>query len=190
MKKIILASASPRRKELLSRIVDDFEIDPSGIEEDLSLNCSPHELARILATHKAHDVAQRHSEGLILAADTLVTLDGKVFGKPAHSKEALEMLQVLNGNAHQVITGFTWADVETGRAVVHSVVTLVQFKDNSLSTLEAYVKTDESFDKAGAYAIQGEGGKLVERIEGDYNNVVGLPLEAVKEALKNFIGNS
>ena len=186
MKRILLASASPRRKELLEQLGLRFEVEPSDYEEDIVPGSEPHEMAKKLSLGKARAAARKHRKALIIAADTLVVLGDRVFGKPHTNAEAREMLCALNGKPHLVITGFTVLDTETGKVVSRSVETRVNMRKLTLEEIESYVRTKEPLDKAGGYAIQGLGAVLVDRIEGDYCNVVGLPLSALAESLREF----
>lgn len=186
MKKIILASASPRRKEILELAGLKFEIRVSDYEEDLTLNKEPRALARFLSRKKAEEVAHRYKDAIIIAADTFIVYKGELLGKPHTPKEASRMLSMLNGKSHSVITGFTVVDTASGKEASRSVETKVYFRKLSQQEIKAYVDTGEPLDKAGAYAIQGLGAVFVEKIEGDYMNVVGLPLCALAETLKKF----
>ncbi|MBI4296514.1 MAG: septum formation inhibitor Maf [Chloroflexi bacterium] len=186
MKKIVLASASPRRAELLSQAGLKFEVDPSEYEEEIIAGLGPHELAKRLSLEKAKRVASKYRNALVIAADTFGVLQGKILGKPKTGAEAKQMLEMLSGQAHLVITGFTIIDTETDKTVSRSVETKVYFRELTPAEIEAYVKSGEPLDKAGAYAIQGLGAVIVERIEGDYFNVIGLPLSALAESLKEF----
>jgi septum formation protein len=186
MRRIVLASASPRRKQLLEQLGLRFEVEPSDYEEDIAPGSEPREMARKLSLGKARAAAQKHRKALIIAADTLVVLGDRVFGKPHTNAEAREMLRTLNGKPHLVITGFTVLDTETGKVVSRSVETRVHMRKLTLKEIDSYVRTKEPLDKAGGYAIQGRGAVLVERIEGDYSNVVGLPLSAMAESLREF----
>jgi septum formation protein len=186
MKKIVLASASPRRKELLEQIGLRFEADPSDYDEETTSGSEPHEAARELSLGKARAAARKHRKALIIAADTLVVLGGRIFGKPHTNAQAREMLRALNGRTHSVVTGFTILDTETGKVVSRSVETTVHMRKLTLREIDGYVRTREPLDKAGGYAIQGRGAVLVDRIEGDYSNVVGLPLSALAETLREF----
>ncbi len=186
MKTIILASASPRRKELLEQIGLKFEIEPSNYDEDLNPALDPHELAKSLSLKKAELVARNHRDALIIAADTFVVLEGKILGKPKTETGAGKMLAALSGKQHSVITGFTIIDTGSHKALSRSVATEVYIKKLTSNEIDAYVKSKEPLDKAGAYAIQGLGSVIVEKIEGDYSNVVGLPLSALAESLKEF----
>jgi septum formation protein len=186
MKPIILASASPRRKDLLKQIGIDFEIDPSNYKEEKNLNLEPHELARYLSLQKAKDVATRHKNSIVIAADTFVVFEEKVINKPNSEEEARERLKKMSGKVHSVISGFTIIDTEINKIVSKSVETKVYFKNISLEEIDSYLASKEPMDKAGGYAIQGLGGILIDKIEGDYYNVVGLPLVVLVEELKNF----
>ena len=184
MKPLILASASPQRQILLKEAGIRFIVDPAHIEEDLTLNMPPLELARFWSFKKAEEVAKRHPTKLILGADTIVAIDGQCLGKPRTKKEGLAMLRLLNGKTHRVITGFTLLDSGEKHALTHAVTTFVQFKKNRIKTLREYVQTGEPMGKAGAYAIQGKGAALIARIEGSYSNVLGLPMEEVQRAIR------
>lgn len=186
MKKIILASASPRRKEILEITGLKFKVCVSDYEEDLALSLRPRELARFLSRKKAEVVARKFSNSIIIAADTFIVFNKKLLGKPHTDKEAEKMLTMLNGKAHAVITGFTIWDTVTGKKISRSVETNVYFKKLSKEEIRAYVRSKEPLDKAGAYAIQGLGAVFIEKIEGDYFNVVGLPLCALMDSLKKF----
>lgn len=174
MKQLILASASPRRRDLLTQIGLEFGILPSTIEEKTN-ETEPVKLVAELALMKASDVARR-VEGLVIGADTIV-VDGKtVLGKPRSKEEAVEMLQRLSGRQHQVMTGVAVVDSETGDRWVDVEITQVYFRELTLQEIQHYVDSGEPMDKAGAYAIQQKGALFVNAIEGDYFNVVGLPL--------------
>lgn len=186
MKTIILASASPRRKEILKITGLKFKVDASDYEENLNLKLNPHELARFLSGEKAKKVSHKYKNALIIAADTFIVFKSKILGKPHTEKEAKKMLNSLNNRAHSVITGFTIIDTGNKRKISKSVETKVWFKKLSQKELDSYVKTKEPLDKAGAYAIQGIGALLIRKIEGDYFNVIGLPLSDLTENLKKF----
>jgi septum formation protein len=186
MKRIILASASPRRKELLEKIGLKFEVEPSDYPEDMRSGLSPDELARAISLEKARVVASRHRNAIVIAADTFIVFRGKIMGKPGTEAEARKMLMRLRGKPHSVITGFTILDTDENRVFTKSVETVVYIKNLTSEEVDAYVKSGEPLDKAGAYAIQGLGSIIVERIEGDYFNVIGLPLSALAEGLKDF----
>jgi len=186
MKKIILASASPRRKEILEITGLKFKVCVSDYEENLALPLRPRELARFLSRKKAESVSGKYRNALIIAADTFIILKDRLLGKPHTDKEAEKILTMLNGKAHAVVTGFTILDTGSGRKLSRSVETKVYFKKLSKEEIRAYVKSKEPLGKAGAYAIQGLGALLIEKIEGDYFNVVGLPLYALSGCLKRF----
>jgi len=186
MKKIILASASPRRRELLEKIGLAFEIESSRFEEEVATAADPHRTARLNSVTKAATVAARHKNVIVIAADTIGVFRGKVLGKPHTPAEARKMLLTLNGESHRVITGFTIIDTETSKTVTRSVESRVYFRPLTPAEIDAYIRTGEPLDKAGAYAIQGLGAVIVERIEGDYYNVIGLPLAALAQSLKEF----
>lgn len=185
-KRIILASASPRRKVLLERAGLEFQIDASDYEEDLNLEISARRLARYLSCEKAKAVAGKYENAIVIAADTIISVDDKVFGKPHASDEAVRMLKCINGRSHDVITAFTIIDKGGGQIVSRSVVTKVYFRTMTMREIEEYVSTGEPMDKAGAYAIQEIGATMVKNIEGDYNNVVGLPVDALMKELRRF----
>ncbi|MGD0351890.1 MAG: Maf family protein [Dehalococcoidia bacterium] len=186
MKKIILASGSPRRKELLEKIGLKFEVESSNYEEDIYPGLQPHDVAQKISLKKAEIVASKHKNVVIIAADTFIVFDGQILGKPSTANESREMLQKLNGKSHSVITGFSVIDTAKNKTLSRSVETIVFLKKLTQSEIDTYVKSKEPLDKAGGYAIQGLGAVIVDRIEGDYLNVVGLPLSALTEALKEF----
>jgi septum formation protein len=186
MKTIILASASPRRKELLEKIGLKFEIEPADYEEVADVGLEAHELVQKLSREKAEAVARKHRNTVVIAADTVVLLGDKILGKPHSQTEAGKMLRSLSGKAHVVITAFTIIDTDNEKMLSKSVETKVYIRKLNPKEIDAYVKSGEPLDKAGAYAIQGLGSVIVERIEGDYFNVVGLPLSLLAESLKEF----
>jgi len=186
MKKIILASASPRRRELLALTGLKFSVDSGDYQEDMSTPLDPHRLGRFLSLEKARSVATRHRDALIIAADTFIVFRGGLLGKPHTDREAKRMLLMLSGKRHSVITGFTILDTASGKRLSRSVETRVFFRNLTEKEIDAYVRSGEPLDKAGAYAIQGLGSVVVRKIEGDYFNVIGLPLNALAESLKKF----
>ncbi|NJD55458.1 MAG: septum formation inhibitor Maf [Nitrospirae bacterium] len=183
---LILASASPRRKELLELVGLKFRVDAGEYEEDLALKLSPPVLAKHLSREKALSVSQRYRDALIIAADTFIVFRSALLGKPHTTAEAVRMLTLLNGRPHTVFTGYTVLDVKTGKHRSRSVETTVWFKKLSPAEIHAYARTGEPLDKAGAYAIQGLGSLIVKKIDGDYFNVIGLPLTSLAETLKQF----
>ena len=175
-RRLILASKSPRRYELLKQVGIDVEVVPSTVIEDLVQIESPKEHVIRLAEAKARAVASQFPNRWVIAADTVVTVDGSILGKPKNGEEAKEMLQRLSGREHWVLTGFFVCHLESGKRDHDAVETAVKMKGLTPSEIEWYVKTGEPFDKAGGYAIQGIGSFMVESIRGSYTNVVGLPL--------------
>jgi septum formation protein len=186
MKRIVLASASPRRMALLEQVGLNFTVDAAASEDEAIAGLEPHRLARQNSLKKAQSVSPRHPDAIIIAADTFGVIDGQILGKPHSEDEARTMLQTISGRRHVVITGYTVMDTRTGKTISNSVETAVDIKRLTEGEMEAYLRSGEPLDKAGAYAIQGLGAALVERIEGDYFNVVGLPLCALGETLKEF----
>ncbi|QSQ09527.1 Septum formation protein Maf [Koleobacter methoxysyntrophicus] len=185
MKKIILASASPRRKQLLEQMKLKFEVIPSNIFEDYQENREPEEVARDLAERKATDIARISEDSLVIGADTVVFLD-EILGKPKDEREALKILKKLSGKTHYVITGIAVIDSSTKKLVVDHEKTAVKMKKISEEEIKAYISTGEPMDKAGAYGIQGLGSVFVEEIHGCYFNVVGLPISKLYSILKGF----
>ena len=186
MKKIILASASPGRKGLLLQMGLEFEVDPSDYQEDMTLEMEPNKLAEYLSLGKAKNVALRHKNSIIISADTFCVLGGEILGKPHTKENAKKMLGKLNGNVHSVITGFTIIDTETNKQVSKSVETKVYFRNVAEKEIDAYISLGEPLTKAGGYAMQHRGGLFVEKIDGDYFNIVGLPMAPLFEELKKF----
>ncbi|MDP6511381.1 MAG: Maf family protein [Dehalococcoidia bacterium] len=186
MKTIILASTSPRRKELLEILGLRFQVEPSNYEEDINSELEPHELAKSLSLRKAEMVARKHKYALVIAADTFIVFEGKILSKPQTETAARKMLSTINGRRHSVITGFTIMDTDSKKVLSKSIETKVYIRQLTSNEIDAYVRSKEPLDKAGAYAIQGLGSVIVEKIEGDYFNVVGLPLSALAEGLKEF----
>lgn len=183
---LILASNSPRRRELLRQIGVHFSVAPADVDE----NIMPGEAAETYATRVARDKARiaaaRVHAGIVIAADTIVVFDDEILGKPADSTEAACMLEKLSGRVHSVITAVVLKDAGTGRELVKSATTKVWFRKLSPVEIASYVESGEPLDKAGAYGIQERGALLVDRIEGCYFNVVGLPLSILGELLKEM----
>jgi nucleoside triphosphate pyrophosphatase len=176
--KLVLASASPRRSELLGKMGINFQICKSTVDESTIKATSPSAFAVQAAYAKAQEVCERQEPNIwVLAADTVVTLDGTIYGKPTDRDDAFQMLCQLSGKPHEVITGVALCKAGTMQSHLKSVSTTVVFKELEKGQIEGYLDTGEPFDKAGAYGIQGKGGDLVSHIEGDYFNVVGLPCE-------------
>lgn len=183
--RIILASNSPRRKELLSQIGVTFEVIPSKFEEQ-AVPLPPPELVEHFAYMKGSDVAQSiRTDSLVIGSDTIVCLD-EVMGKPRDKEDAFNMLRKLSGKQHQVLSGISIISTPTGKSLTQHECTRVKMRELSDADIEAYINTGEPMDKAGAYAIQGMGSLFVEGIEGDYFNVVGLPLFRLGKMLECF----
>jgi septum formation protein len=181
MKRLILASSSPRRKELLRNAGFQFEVIPSRVEEVFESDHDPAEVVERLALHKAEEVAGRveHGDVVVLGADTVVVADGEPLGKPKTDQEAVAMLERLSGREHQVITGIALVDPRSPRRALAHQVTRVFFRSLEREEIDDYVASGEPVDKAGAYAIQGRAGRFVTRLEGCYFNVMGLPVALV-----------
>jgi len=187
MRNIILASASYRRIELLNQVGARFKVQPSGIDElGISLEGSPEENVEKLSLMKAMDVAGDNEMCLVIGADTVVFIDGEVLGKPKNQEDAFRMLSMLSGREHLVITGVGVYNSESRAYRVGHEITKVFFSNLEPERIKAYIRTGEPEGKAGAYAIQGVGALLVEKIEGCYFNVVGLPLFRVSNMLEEF----
>jgi septum formation protein len=173
---LVLASASPRRRELLAHLGLPLSVVPGDVEETLVPHLSIPVAVAELAERKARAVASRLGSGLVVGADTVVVLDQMVLGKPRDAADAERMLRDLRGRTHEVITGVAVVDAATGRGERSAVVSTLRMRDASDAEIAAYVATGEPLDKAGSYAVQGAGGALVTAVEGCYANVVGLPL--------------
>ena len=186
MKKIILASDSPRRRDILKLTGLNFSVCASAYDEDLDLPLRPRELARYLSRRKAEAVAKRHRDTIIIAADTFIVIKDRLIGKPRDENDAVKILRMLNGKEHSVITGFTIIDTESNKTLSRSITTRVLLRKLGKKEISAYVRSKEPLDKAGAYAVQGLGAVFIEKIEGDFFNVMGLPLCALTESLKKF----
>ncbi|HZI18109.1 MAG TPA: Maf family protein [Pyrinomonadaceae bacterium] len=176
MEPLVLASASPRRAEILRAVGWPFEVVPADVDEALRGGESPEDFVRRLAREKAEAVAARRLFGLVVGADTTVVVDGAVLGKPRDEEEARHMLRTLGGRTHEVLTGVALVRAETGRAAVGVERTRVRFAETSEDEIAWHVSTGDVLDKAGAYAVQGRAALFIEGIEGDYWNVVGLPV--------------
>ncbi len=183
---IILASSSPRRRELLAQAGYSFVVDPADVDETVRPGETPESHTSRLAREKARVVAARTGRGIVLAADTVVAADDAILGKPANARDAERMLSLLSGREHRVVTGVAVLDASSGRIDVRTSVTKVWFRPLSAHEIRAYIATGEPLDKAGAYGIQERGALLVERIDGCYFNVVGLPLSLIGGMLAGF----
>ncbi len=180
---LILASASPRRQQLLREAGVAIEVHPAHIREERTPGEDPVQYACRLAREKAQAVAREFPGRYVLGADTIVVVDGQVLEKPGDSGEAERMLRLLSGRAHLVTTGVSLVDRE-GKADTRFSTARVHFRKLESSEIQRYIESGESMDKAGAYAIQGGAAAWIERVEGEYSNVVGLPVSLVKEMLR------
>jgi septum formation protein len=185
---IILASKSPRRRYLLQQAGLSFRVIPSSIDETSVTISSPETYVRLLSEAKANDIAVKYPDKWVIGADTIVLQEGTVLGKPGSQTEARTMIKRLSGQTHQVLTGYTICCKAKSRSFSETIKTDVLFKNLTDEEIEWYIQTEESFDKAGAYAIQGLGTFLVKSINGSYTNVVGLPVcEVIEFLLKEGI---
>lgn len=183
MGKIVLASSSPRRREILERFNIDFEIIKSDIDEKTSSDEDPIQVVMSLAFQKAEDITNKIDfDAIIIAADTVVYMD-RILGKPKNEKDAYRMLESLSGKEHYVITGIAIVDTNLGKKIIDYEITKVKFRELQPEKINRYIETGEFKDKAGAYGIQGYGEILVDWIEGSYSNVVGLPIVKLDKLL-------
>jgi septum formation protein len=182
--KVVLASASPRRKDLLSLIGFKYEIYCPNVDESIFEGETPESICSRLSVSKAESAFAFFADDLIIAADTLVTIDNSIFGKPYNADEARTMLNTLNGREHKVITGLTI--IFKGKIITETESTIVWIRKLSEDDIEAYISTGEFRGKAGAYAVQGYASLFIERIDGDYFNVVGLPLQRLSRMLEKI----
>lgn len=190
MKNIILASNSPRRRELLENIGLQFRVIPDNTPEPKDENMLPFELVTFLAKFKGENTSKKISDedALIISADTVVSINGEILGKPHSHEEAFEMLSKLSGNTHHVYTGVYVLDKSTGKSVNFYEKTEVSFKSLDIDEINDYINTEEPMDKAGAYGIQNIGSIFVEGVKGDYFNVVGLPVCRLCKVIKESFG--
>ena len=187
--KFILASASPRRAEILRTLGLDFEcVSPDVLEEQLDGEAPAAYVTRA-ARSKVAAVAERFDSGLVIGADTVVVIDGRPLGKPRSIDAAREMLVMLSGRWHAVMTGVAVRDIDGARELADNDKTLVRFRDLNEGEIDAYLSTEEPYDKAGAYAIQGRGMLFVEEIAGNYQNVVGLPAPLLQKLVRRLGAN-
>ena len=187
-KQIILASSSPRRKELLNRLSLNFKIDPSEINEDKYSADTPSELVELLAKEKAKDVGRKYHDAIIIAADTIVVCGEQILGKPKNKKDAFEMLEKLSGSEHLVYTGiaFNIIEDETIKIISDLDYSIVKMRNYKSDEIKRYLNTGEYKDKAGSYAIQGYGSLLVEAIKGSYFTIMGFPIHKLADVLPEF----
>ncbi len=184
MKKIILASASPRRRALLKRLGFRFRVIPSNLEEKIYKALSPTKLARKLAYKKAKTVADKIKEGIVIGADTIVVVGDKIVGKPTSYQDAKRILRLLSGTTHKVITALAIIDAKTNKKLIGHETTTVKIRKIEKEEIERFARLHP--DKAGSYAAQEDNDALIERVEGDFPNVVGLPVEKLKKMLRKF----
>jgi septum formation protein len=185
LEKIILASGSPRRTEILERAGWPHQMMVAGIDESVRPHEDPPTYVQRLARSKAEAVAQRLEAGLVLGADTTVVIDGQILGQPTDEADARRMLDLLNGKWHEVLTGIALVRVG-GESRVDCETTRVRFAEMSASEIDWYIETGEAFGKAGAYGIQGKAALFIEEIQGDYFNIMGLPIRLVYELSRRF----
>lgn len=181
---IILASNSPRRKELLKLLYDDFSIIPANIDETVPNGIPLEKSAEYVATQKAMAISKSHKDDLIIGCDTMVVIGDTILGKPKDKFNCFDMLKALSGKIHYVITGVCL--ILGDKKITFSEKTEVKFHNLSNEDIWNYIATGEPFDKAGGYGIQGYGSLLVDKINGDYFNIVGLPISRLNQVLKNF----
>ena len=187
MRKLVLASASPRRRELLSKIGLKFDIVPSKYDEKLDSDDFTYEKIEKIALCKAQDIMDKVSkDAIIISADTVVVLDGKILGKPHSKQDAFDMISALSGKTHEVITAIAMIDMKNEKTICRSQSTKVKFRKIETAEIEYYVSTEEPYDKAGAYAAQGLAAIFVEKIDGCFNNVVGISVYEVAQMLKEL----
>jgi septum formation protein len=183
---LILASASPRRQELLRFVGLKFKTIPAHLNEDYIEGESPREHVKRLSQDKAIVIAKKYPNAVVLGADTIVVIDKSILGKPENKYQARKMLRKLSGREHKVFTGFTIAHVASKIKQTKVIQSAVKFKTISAAELEWYIACDEPYDKAGGYAVQGKGAYFIKSIRGSYTNVIGLPLCEVLETLKKL----
>jgi len=184
--RIILASNSPRRRELLQNAGIDFVSDPADVDESRLPDELPSEYAVRLALEKALCTASRHADGLVVGADTVVVVHGEVLGKPASTEDAARMLGMLSGGTHEVITGVAVVDAATGRKMAVAETTVVRMRGLTSAQIDTYVASGEPMDKAGGYGIQGRASIFIESVDGCYFNVVGLPMARLAAMLEEM----
>ncbi|MGH8017320.1 MAG: Maf family protein [Opitutaceae bacterium] len=182
-RRLILASASPRRRELLASLGMPFECIAADVTEHEAEDADPRQLVRHNAALKAEWIARRHPDALVLGADTTVFLDGVVLNKPADRGDAFRMLRLLAGRTHSVYTGLAFRQAATGLAEDHGVESRVTFLELDDAAIDRYIEATHPFDKAGAYGIQDRGEWIIARSEGSFTNIVGLPLDEIREIL-------
>lgn len=186
MRKIILASSSPRRRELLELTGLKFSVDPGNYEEDMSLKIPPRKLVRLLALGKAETVARKYKDAIVIAGDTFVVFQNRNLGKPKSPAEARQTLRMLSGKTNSVVSALAVIDTKSGRKYSAVSEIKVTFRKISAREIDAYVRSGEPMDKAGAYAVQSLGNLFVKKIEGDYSGLIGLSLVELDKVLKRL----
>jgi len=186
VRRLVLASGSPRRRELLTAMGVTFDVLSSDVDETVDVFDGPADFALQLAHRKARAVAEWVGDALVIGGDTVVELDGRIFGKPGDADEAFEMIRRLSGRTHRVVTGLAVLDAATGEHRDGASMSAVTMRPLGAEEIRAYVASGEPFDKAGAYAIQGLGGRLVADVDGDLDNVIGLPTNTLRRLLAAF----
>lgn len=185
-RKIILASTSPRRKELFEKLRIPFTIEASDYEEDMGLKMSPVKLVKVLSAGKAMAVAKKHKEGIIIGADTFVVFNNQLFGKPKSKPEARKMLEKLSGKRVDILTGLTIIDIDFKKKISVTDIAKVYIKKLSTDEINNYIASGEPMDKAGAFAVQGLGSVIIRKVEGDFMSIMGLPLFILAKELKKL----
>lgn len=185
-RKIVLASKSPRRKQLLAQLGLKFEIRESGYEEDMRAKKNPRELAKFLALKKAEDVARYYKDAIIISADTFIVFEDKFIGKPKNKKDAMQILKMFSGKWNTVVTGFALIDTKSKKIINGYATGGNKFIKLNDKIIKQYIATGEPMDKAGAYNANEKGGSLIEAYTGDYFAMVGLPLNKIYLALKKL----
>lgn len=183
--KIILASNSPRRKELLKEHNIEFIVIPSNVDEVIDINTTPYENVMRLAEIKGKDVFEKNIDALVIAADTIVVFNNEILGKPKDEADAFRMLRLLSGNTHEVVSGVSI--LYKDKIITEYEISKVKFKKLTDEDILSYIETKEPMDKAGSYAIQGIGGKFIEYHQGEFDNIVGLPMKLVIRNIKKAI---
>jgi septum formation protein len=185
-RKIILASRSPRRKQILKQIGLQFETKESEYEEDMRAKNNPYELVQFLALNKARDVARHHNNAIVIGADTIVVLDDKIIGKPKNKKEAKELLRSFSGREHKVVSGFAIIDTKNNSEIVDYGEAVLKFKDLSDEEIDGYIECGDPFDVVGGYNMIARAPIFLEGIKGDFYSIIGLPLNKVYVELRKM----
>lgn len=186
MVRIVLASGSPRRREIMEKYNIDLIVEKSNVDENINRGETPEQISMSLSLIKALDVSNRFPKDIVIGADTIVVVDGKILGKPKGKEDAYDMLNMLSGRIHEVITGVALIKADMNIKIIDYEKTRVKFRKLTDDMIYRYIGTNEPFDKAGAYAIQGVGQILVENIDGCFFNVVGLPLTKIDKLLSKY----